>query len=110
MRLSRTPKYYNGNKPTSKQIKDLLPLILGQLAEKVDQKPLHVLSAWPALVGERIAKMTKAVSFESGVIKVHVKNSTLLSLLVEHEKQRLLMAFRRKFPALNIRNILFRIG
>ena len=108
--MKRTPRNYSGTEITNQQVKDLLPEILNSLSKKVEEKPIAVISAWPSLVGERIAAMTKAVSFESGVLKVLVKNSTLYSLLFQHERERLINELRKKFPTLKIRNILFKIG
>ncbi|WP_420422565.1 DUF721 domain-containing protein [Simkania sp.] len=108
--MKRIPKSYNGNKPTSRQLKDLLPEIMNQISGKIDESPREVLDAWARIVGPKISKMARAVSFESGVLKVKVENSTLYSLLTLHEKERLLCELRKQFPKVNIRNILFRIG
>ncbi len=106
--MKRTPRNYAGIKPTGKQVSDLLPEMLAQLSAKCDDKPLQILEAWPEIVGERIGKMTRAVSFDDGVLRVQVKNSTLYSLLVEHEKRRLVAEFQKRFP--NVRDIRFKIG
>jgi hypothetical protein len=95
---------------THRHIKDLLPPLLESLSEKMEQKPDLVMAAWPEIVGKRIAAMTKAVSYESGVLRVLVNNSTLYSLLVEHEKVRLLGKLKKRFPSLPIRNIFFKVG
>ena len=106
----RIPKNYDGNTPTGRQIRDILPGVLNELSEKCNDQPHQILSAWSEIVGERIGKMSEAKSYDYGVLKVHVKNSTLHSLLVEHEKPRLIAAFKEKFPKVNIRDILFKIG
>lgn len=106
----RTPKNYDGNTPTGKKVCELLPGVLTQLSQKLSDNPHQILSAWPEIVGERIGKMSRAVSFESGVLKVQVRNSTLLSLLVEHEKSRLLAAFKKRFPKVKFIDISFKIG
>ena len=108
--IKRTPKNYDGRLPTGKQVRDLLPEMLTSLSAKVSDKPIQILEAWPEIVGERIGKMTRATSFDEGVLKVHVKNSTLYSLLVEHEKERLLAALRKRFPKVRILGISFKIG
>jgi len=106
----RTPKNYDGNEPTGRQICELLPGILSKLTTKCDDKPHQILSAWPDIVGERIGKMSKAVSYNSGILRVHVKNSTLYSLLVEHEKTRLIATFKERFPKVRFLDIFFKIG
>ena len=108
--MKRIPKHYNGNKPTGRHLKDLLPEIMTQITGKVDENPREILDAWVQTVGPKISKMARAVSFESGVLKVKVENSTLYSLLTLHEKERLLSELRKQFPKVTIRNILFRIG
>lgn len=106
----RIPRNYDGATPTGRQIKELLPGILSDLSAKLSDKPDQILDAWPEIVGKRISTMSRAVSFEDGVLKVRVKNSTLNSLLVEHEKPRLVAAFRERFPKVTFRDIFFRIG
>lgn len=108
--MKRTPKNYDGNTPTGKKIEDLLPEILTNLSGKVSDQPHLIIEAWPQVVGERIAKMSRVVSFDSGILKVLVKNSTLLSLLVEHEKHRLMASFQERFPKVNFQDIFFKIG
>lgn len=108
--MKRIPKNYNGIKPTGRHLKDLLPEIMAQITGKVDENPREILDAWAQTVGPKISKMARAVSFESGVLKVKVENSTLYSLLTLHEKERLLSEMRKQFPKVSIRNILFRIG
>ncbi|QVL56743.1 MAG: DUF721 domain-containing protein [Simkaniaceae bacterium] len=108
--MKRTPKYYDGSLPTGRKIGDLLPEILTDLSGKFSDQPHLILEAWPQIVGERIAKMSRAMSFDNGILKVLVKNSTLLSLLVEHEKHRLVALFRERFPKVKFQDIFFKIG
>ena len=54
--------------------------------------------------------ISTAVSFVEGILIVRVRNSSLYSLLVQHERNRLLAVLRKKFPAVTIRNIVFRLG
>lgn len=108
--MKRTPRHYDGDQPTGRQLKDLLPEIMTQISAKVDENPREILDAWPKIVGPKIGKMARAVSFESGVLKVKVDNSTLYSLLILHEKERLLRKMRTCFPKVILRDILFRIG
>ncbi|MBI3211583.1 MAG: DUF721 domain-containing protein [Simkania negevensis] len=96
--------------PTNRSVQEILPKLLGEIDLKIKQRPDQVLSCWSEIVGEQIAKMTCAKSFENGFLKVEVHNSTLYSLLSQHERPRLLSRLRKRFPSLNIQNILFRIG
>ena len=108
--MKRIPKNYDGSLPTGRQVRDLVPKILSNISAKMSDEPLQILEAWPEIVGKRISKMSRSVGFEDGILKVHVKNSTLYSLLTEHEKPRLVAAFRKRFPNVNFRDIFFRIG
>jgi len=108
--MKRTPKNYDGNLPTTRQLRDLLPDMVAALSDKVGNAPYQVLEAWNEVVGERIGKHTRAVSFDEGVLRVQVRSSTLLSLLTQHEKKRLIAVFRNKFPKVHFKNILFKIG
>jgi len=96
--------------PTSRNIKSLLPSVLRSIAKRHEQRPDLILAAWPSLIGERLAPMTKAVSFENGFLTIKVRNSSLLSLLAQHERSRLLKELRANFPNATIRNIRFIIG
>ena len=106
----RTPKNYDGTEPTGRQIRHLLPNFLNEIGEIYKERPDLVLVGWVEIIGDKLAPMTEAVSFESGVLTVKVKNSTLHSLLSQHEKARLLKSLKDKFPSVTIRNIMFRIG
>jgi hypothetical protein len=98
------------NDLTNKQIQDILPGILGQIGALQRDRPDLVVAAWADVIGSKLAPMAQAVCFEKGVLVVKVKNSTLYSLLTQHERGRLLKSLREKFPSLEIKNIHFRIG
>lgn len=106
----RIPKNYSGTKPTGREIRELLPKLLQKLAQTQEKRPDLVLAAWPEIIGERGSALTQAVSFSDGILCVKVRNSTLLSLLSQHEKGRLLRLLKERFPQFEFRNILFRIG
>ena len=108
--MSRTPKNYDGILPTTKCLKDLLPKALGSISRVFKDQGSLIINAWPEVIGEKLAPMTKAVAFEDGILFVQVANSTLYSLLATHEKKKLLLLLQKKFPSVNIRNITFRIG
>jgi hypothetical protein len=88
----------------------LLPLVLTKIGEVYQQRSDLILAMWPDIIGIKLATMTQAVSFADGILVVKVKNSTLHSLLNQHEKLRLLHLLRQKFPHVKIKNIYFRIG
>lgn len=106
----RTPKNYNGIHPTGKKAHEVLPVILNNLSKKCSDQPHLILAAWSDIAGKRVGGMSRAIAFESGILKVLVKNSTLHSLLVEHEKQKILQAFKKKFPKIIFQDILFKVG
>lgn len=102
---------YDGTKPTSRKLQDLLPQVLGSLQGKYNAQPKLLLDEWPNIIGEALAPLTKAVNFYDGVLHVKVKNSTLLSLLHgPQDKQKIIEAIRNALPGIVIRNIVFRIG
>jgi hypothetical protein len=106
----RLPRNYNGNQLTSKPISHILPSVLNRITANYQDKGELILAAWPQIIGDKLAPMTKAVSYRDGVLTVQVKNSTLFSLLNQHEKPRLLAALQKKFPRENIKTLLFRMG
>ena len=107
---SRTRKTYDGTALTSRLMADLLPQVLSKIGEVYQQRADLVLAMWPNIIGQKLAPMAQAVSFSNGILVVKVKNSTLLNLLSQHEKMRILKLLREKFPHLEMKNIYFRIG
>lgn len=95
---------------TNKLIKDLLPSALQGLNEAHLTRVDLLQKAWPEIIGERFASMTRVASFERGALTVHVNNGALYSLLVQHEKERLLYHLRQRFPGHKIRYLSFRMG
>lgn len=95
---------------TNKLMKDLLPKFLNKMGAIHRDRPDLIVAAWPQIIGEKLASMTKAVCFENDILVVKVSNSTLYSLLTQHERGRLLKNLREKFPSVKIKNIHFRIG
>lgn len=108
--MKRTPRYYDGIKPTNKQLVHLLPEWLSEMQKKLQDKPDLVLLSWKELVGEKIAPMTEALSFVDGVLTIKVKNSTVYSLLVQYESARLQKELQKRFPSVIIKRIVFRLG
>ena len=104
------PFEYYGTKLTSKLMQNLLPNILEKIGKNQENRGDLILASWPEIIGEKLAKMTQAFSFEAGVLTVKVKNATLYSLLSQHEKPKLLENLQKKFPGVDIKTIVFRMG
>lgn len=109
-KISRTPKNYDGTKPTTRQLQDLLPQVLKQVSGALNIHAEKVIAAWPGIIGDRFSAMTKAESFIDGVLTVTVTNSTLYSLLKQNDKPVLLSKMRKIFPGIEVKTISFRIG
>lgn len=109
-KMTRTPRNYDGPHLTTHAINDVLPHVLEKISENFKGRPDLILAAWPEIIGPKLAPMTQALSLENGVLIVKVKNSTLHSLLTQNEKNKLLTLLRKKFPKVEIKTILFRIG
>ncbi len=109
-RIPRTSRYYDGVRSTTRQIRHLLPQLLGQMGSEFKERPDLILAAWPEIIGEKLAPQTEALSFREGILTVKVKNSILFSLLSQHERPKLLKSLQQKFPSITIKGIAFRIG
>lgn len=108
--MSYKPFEYHATKLTSKVMQDLLPNILDKIGRCQGNRGDLIVAAWGEIIGEKLAGMTHASSFENGVLYVKVKNATLYSLLSQHEKPKLLDSLQKRFPRVEIKNIVFRMG
>lgn len=104
---SRTQRNYSGVQNPAKKVADLLPDMLNDLGRKVKDPREEIFRFWSELMGEKMAPLTEPISLIDGVLTVKIKSSTLYSLLVAHERQRLLERLKEKF---SIRNLIFRVG
>ncbi|HUD01680.1 MAG TPA: DUF721 domain-containing protein [Rhabdochlamydiaceae bacterium] len=95
---------------TNKHLKDLLPSALREIDGRRNERPDLILEGWSQVIEEKWRPMTQAISFVKGVLMVKVKNAALYSLLVQQEKDRLLLKLQEKFPEVELKNIIFRIG
>jgi hypothetical protein len=95
---------------SSHSLSELLPKFLENLGKVYHNRPDLILAAWPEVIGNEIGKMTEALSFVDGILTVRVKNSTLYSLLNQHEKPRIIKTLREKFAGVVIKSIHFRLG
>ena len=108
---TRTPLGYDGSKPTSRRLCDLLSNVMVKLAPLYKSQPNLMLEVWPKVIGEKFAQFTKAERFENATLFVSVKNSTLLSLLNNPvDKKRLVESLRKSAPGAQVNTIVFRIG
>lgn len=103
----RTPRGWDGTRPTGIKIDEILPQFLAGVKKKMEDPRDAIYEEWILLLGEKIASQTELVSLIDGVLTVIVKSSTLYSLLCQYEKRRLLEALRNKFQ---IKDLAFRVG
>jgi len=106
--MQRTPKNYDGIASPGRTIGEMLPEILNRI-HKANYAG-GIAEAWPEIIGPKMAPMTRALSFEKGILTVLVRSSTLYSLLCRHEKPRLLRLLQERFPQTQVRDISFRPG
>jgi hypothetical protein len=95
---------------SSVELKNLFPSLLKKMEKLQKDCPQQIIAAWPHVVGEKWALLAKAASFTDGILVVKVKNSTVLSQLVQYEKQRILKTLTEKFPSHSIHEIRFCMG
>jgi predicted nucleic acid-binding Zn ribbon protein len=65
-----------------------------------------VVEAWPALVGPRVARHTRAVAFRDGTLQVEVEGSAWMQEL-GYLKRDLVAAIHRELGAADVRDIRF---
>lgn len=90
------------------RLSDVLSSVLKKISSSYSYRGDLVMKAWPSLVGESLAVMTRAESYVSGVLTVSVFNSSLYSLLIQREKRKILILVKKDFPS--IRDIRFCIA
>ena len=102
-------RYSRGTKVTTKHLTELLPSVLARATRSYQTQADVICAAWPTLIGPKLAMQTKARSFQEGVLFVSVKNSTLYSLLSQHDKPRIVQKLRENFPHTTIKTVVFRL-
>jgi hypothetical protein len=107
---NRRPYGYDGSGKTSWLAAELAGSLMQEITQVIGERPDLILAAWPEIIGSQLATMTEAISFLNGVLTVKVKNSTLLSLLNQREKSRVISLLRERFPKVTFANIIFRMG
>lgn len=106
----RTPRGYDGIRPTSRSLSDVLPRVLAQVTKVQKGRPDLVFAAWEAVVGPTVSSMTDPESFLEGILTVRVQNSTLYSLLNQRDRFRVLKSLQSQVPGAKIRGLRFRLG
>lgn len=109
-KIKRIPKNYDGNLPTGRTINQLLPSVLEGISDGAHCKKELVEKTFFELVGGKYSPMIKVTGFADKVLFVSVKNSSLYSILKCQQKEVLLKKLQMKLPALEIQNIVFRLG
>jgi Protein of unknown function (DUF721). len=104
--MKRTPYGYNGTQKTTILLSSLLPNVVKHLNHETADLQQAMILAWPNLVGERIATMTKILKVDYGTITVAVSNPSLHQVL-RTEKPKLLKAIQARLPQLKCHNIVF---
>lgn len=102
----KNPRGFRGARSTNHTAKALCKGWVREL--KGPGEASDILAAWPEIIGSKFAPMTAAESFEAGVLKIRVKNSTLYTLFVQYEKDRLRELLQRRFPG--VVDIDFKMG
>ena len=95
---------------TNKIVKDFLPHLLQDIKNNYLNNPNLIIEYWPKIIGNRLAPMTKVITFENNILYVSVKSSTLFSILSLNEKGKILKLLQEKFSKDIIKNIIFKIG
>lgn len=113
--MPRLPRNYDGPGTTTHRLGDLVPTVLKKISGNFADRPDLILAAWPDVIGARLAPLTEAVSFIDGVLTVKVKSSSLYHLLCQNDGGKndggkLIRSLKGKFPKVQIKTILFRIG
>lgn len=108
--IKRIPFGYDGQLPTGRSLKRLLPVALEQIQESYQEQGELIFLNFQEIIGAELSKMAKAYAFEGGLLYVKVANSTLYSLLSSHERGRILGEIRKRCKKHKIDNIVFRMG
>ncbi len=103
-------KARDGTKVTTKKLKDLLPKTLAGIRKQSQIPTTQIQRYWPEVVGDKISQMSSVEKYSEGVLSIKVQNATLLSLLAQYEKQKILKQYRKYFPNVSFEDARFRLG
>jgi len=82
-------------------------LSLRGLAQQRGHQELDVI--WKQLVSAQVARQTRVLDVQRGILRIGVSNAPLLSELVSFQRAELLNQLQLKHPELNIHEIKFRL-
>lgn len=99
-----------GTDRTARMLSEIMPAVAQKIRKIDSNRGDLILASWSHMVPPQFSKMTCAKSFRDGVLHVSVRHSSLLSLFMHHEKDRLLTKLKKRFPKVQIEDIRFRIG
>lgn len=88
---------------------ELISALISPKAAEAAGTWAKVTGAWPALAGDRAAPHSRIADLENHVVTVEVDHPGWVQLL-QFRQSRLLEEMRRKFPALDIRALQFRLA
>lgn len=92
-----------------KALADLLKDVLGRSPLRDGLERQRALDCWPDVVGEEIARHTKAVSIHDGVLRIQVESAVWAQELVLLRPQ-ILDGFAERIGAREVREIRFHSG
>lgn len=102
----KNPRGYRGKKSTNHSAKGLVGKWLSTISGTNASD--EIIAAWPEIVGPKFATMSEAVGLYEGVLRIRVKNSTLYTLFVQYEKERLRSELQARFTL--VKDIDFKMG
>uniref|UniRef100_A0A7C2PF44 DUF721 domain-containing protein n=1 Tax=Schlesneria paludicola TaxID=360056 RepID=A0A7C2PF44_9PLAN len=95
--------------PEPNHISEVLAELFARRGYARAQGNRQLRQVWAELAGPELAAETDVVGLNRGVLQVVVRNSTMLSELVGFHQSRLLQAFQRQRPELQVKGFKFRL-
>lgn len=91
-------------------ISELIPQVVAKLGLQQKLKESQILTDWPALVGEVIARHSTPLTFEKGYLTVNVDSSPWLNELQRFSREVILERLRNKLGKTIVKDVRFRVG
>ena len=91
-------------------IGSILPKVMKKMGLSQKLKETQVISDWPKIVGEPIARHCQPVALENGYLTVNVDSSPWLNELQRYSKGMILKKLRERLGKKSINGIRFRVG
>ena len=92
----------------ARPISSVMRRLLAEKGYGAIESAQELLDAWPVIVGERLAKLTRPGRVAKGVMLVEVANSQALQE-IHFEKTKILKAIQRDLPAHKVTDLRFRV-